>query len=75
MLHVSQGTRFAPYAVPLRLLARNRDGREVMLRANINATASQSVIIPAKEFGEITELFADPRTELLGTVTLMHAMR
>ncbi len=74
MLHVGQGARFAPYAVPLRLVARNRDGREMTLRANIDARASQSVIIPLKTFGEVTELFADPRVELLGTVTLLHAM-
>ncbi|MBL0172926.1 MAG: M1 family metallopeptidase [Gemmatimonadaceae bacterium] len=74
VMQVVQGTRFAPFAAPLTLVVRDRDGRETMVRTQVSAVPSQQVVVKVPGVRDVADLVADPRVELLGTVTLLHAM-
>jgi aminopeptidase N len=73
-LQVVQGTRHAPFAMPLTLSIQTDDGRMRTVRVAIAATASQLIMVPVPGVRDVAEMVADPRAELLGTVTLLRAM-
>lgn len=72
-LQVEQG-RGSPYAMPLRLRLRTADGRDIDVRTEVAAQASQLLIVPVKAAGDITELTVDPHADVLARVQLMRAM-
>ena len=74
VMQVVQGNRFPPFAVPLTLTVRDREGQETIVRTMLAAQESQLVVVPVPGIREVSDLFADPRVELLGTVTMMRAM-
>ena len=74
VMQVAQGTKFPPFAVPLTLEVRDRDGKRRTVRIVLDGKAQQLVVVPRTGVRDVVELVADPRVELLGTVTLMQAM-
>jgi hypothetical protein len=73
-LAIAQGTKFPPFAVPLAVEVRDRDGKRRTVSVKLDAKVQQLVVVPIKGARDVIELVADPRVELLGTVTLMQAM-
>ncbi len=73
-LQIEQGRRFAPFAMPLRLLLRTADGREVLVRADVTAQSSQLLIVPVTGVTDVATLTADPFDALLARVTMLRAM-
>jgi len=74
VMQVAQGTRFPPFAAPLTLEVRTRDGKRRTVRISLDPKAQQLVVVPLTGMRDVVELIADPRVELLGTVSLMQAM-
>ena len=74
LLQVQQGTRFAPFEVPLRLEIRDTAGHVTSVVTRVAAQGSQLIMIRVPGVKEVSELSADLRVELLGKVTLLHAM-
>jgi hypothetical protein len=60
--------------MPLTLSIQTDDGRMRTVRVAIAATASQLIMVPVPGVRDVAEMVADPRAELLGTVTLLRAM-
>ena len=69
-LTVSQGTRFAPFAVPLTLVVRDADGRESVVRVNIAAQLQQELTVPVRGIRTPTSIGVDPDVLLLGRIKL-----
>lgn len=74
VMQVVQGTRFPPFALPLTMVVRDVDGHEVTVRTALNAVLSQQVVLKVSGVREVSDLLADPKVELLGSVTLLRAM-
>jgi len=72
-LQVDQG-RGSPYAMPLRLRLRTADGRDIEVRTDVAAQASQLLMVPVAGASDVTELTVDPHGDLLARVQVMRAM-
>jgi aminopeptidase N len=67
---VAQGSRFAPFAVPLTMVVRDASGRSVTRRLEVRAVATQSLTLTLPAFTDVTAIEADPEVALLGTVSM-----